>query len=330
MSQYSKRQQIKTLIDGKKHTPKEISQIVDVSLATVYNTRKRMIKDATLNHQKGAGRPPVVHDAIKYKVSQQIRRSNGAITLHDIHAKILSSGGTASIRTVRRSAKKLKYHKGFPTAVPMLSEANRSKRILWAKKNKRTRWQHAIFADEASFWLSRGRVKIWTKGNKKRFYPTTKHSSKIHIWATFSSCGTFPLCIFSQNLTGSSFCKILEWHLLDQAKVFHENKWFLVQDNDPKHSSNVAKAWMKEKMPKNTFIWPSQSPDLNPIENLLAWIKYQLNRLPHKRPTTIGELKKRLQKIWENIDPDFLRPYWESMPKRCNMVLDNHGFKIKY
>ena len=66
-------------------------------------------------------------------------------------------------------AKKLKYQKGFPTAVPMLSEANRSKRILWAKKNKRTRWQHAIFADEAVFWLSRGRVKIWTKGNKNDF-----------------------------------------------------------------------------------------------------------------------------------------------------------------
>ena len=41
MSQFSKRQQIQTLIEGKKHTPKEISQIVDVSLATVYNTRKK-------------------------------------------------------------------------------------------------------------------------------------------------------------------------------------------------------------------------------------------------------------------------------------------------
>ena len=75
-------------------------------------------------------------------------------------------------------------------------------------------------------------------------------------------------------------------------------------------------AWMKENMPKNTFVWPSQSQDLNPIENLFAWIKYQLNRLPHRRPKTIGELKKRLQKIWETIDPDFLRNYWESMQKR--------------
>ena len=54
------------------------------------------------------------------------------------------------------------------------------------------------------------------------------------------------------------------------------------------------------------------------------------NRLPHRRPKTIGELKKRLQKIWETIDTDFLRPYWESMQKRCNMVLTNNGFKIKY
>ena len=94
----------------KKYTLKEISQIV-VALATVYNTRKRMIKDVPLNHQKGAGRPPVVHDAIKYKVSQRIRRSNGAITLHDIHAKILSSGGTLPFELCVDAQKNLNTNK---------------------------------------------------------------------------------------------------------------------------------------------------------------------------------------------------------------------------
>ena len=92
MSQFSKRQQIQTLIEGKKHTPKEISQIVDISLATVYNTRKRITKNVPLNHRKGAGRSPVVYNAIKYKVSQQIRRSHEAISLHDIHGKYYLQG----------------------------------------------------------------------------------------------------------------------------------------------------------------------------------------------------------------------------------------------
>ena len=53
--------------------------------------------------------------------------------------------------------------------------------------------------------------------------------------------GTFPLCIIRENLNGLLYCKILEWHLLSQAEVFHGNSFFLVKDNDPKDTSKVLK-----------------------------------------------------------------------------------------
>ena len=171
---------------------------------------------------------------------------------------------------------------------------------------------------------------MWTKAGKKRWQPVPKHSQKVHIWAAFSSMGTFPLCIFRQNLTGGLYCKILQWHLLSQADVFHQNSWFLVEDNDPKHTSKVVKTFMEENMPRKLLDWPSQSPDINPIENLFAWIKYQLNRLPHRRPTTVSALELKLNQIWNGISPEFLEPYWHSMPKRCRMVVNNSGYPIKY
>ena len=73
-------------------------------------------------------------------------------------------------------------------------------------------------------------------------------------------------------MTGELFVKILDCHLLAQARVFHLDKWFLVMDNDPKHTSKVAKACCNTNMKKNMFEWPSQSPDINPIENLFAWM----------------------------------------------------------
>ena len=98
-------------------------------------------------------------------------------------------------------------------------------------------------------------------------------------------------------------------------------------DNDPKHTSKVAKAWCNTDMKKNMFEWPSQSPDINPIENLFAWIKHNIER---KCPRTKTDLKKTIIELWESIDPEFLKPFWSSMRRRCDMVIGNHGKKINY
>ncbi|KAI6655734.1 hypothetical protein LOD99_1876 [Oopsacas minuta] len=132
---------------------------------------------------------------------------------------------------------------------------------------------------------------MWCKGPRRIYQPTVKHSAKVHIWATFSLFGTFPLCIFSQNLDSHFFVEILKWHLLENANVFHGTEWFLIQDNDLKHTSRRCKTWIAENMPNNQLDWPSQSPDMNPIENLFSWMKYKLNR---DRPKTIKDLKARL------------------------------------
>ena len=81
----------------------------------------------------------------------------------------------------------------------------------------------------------------------------------------------------------------------------------MIQDNDPKHTSRLAKAWMKENIPKNQLDWPSQSPDLNPIEKLFGWMK---NKLQRKRIASIKELKVHLGALWESITPEFLEPYF--------------------
>ena len=94
-------------------------------------------------------------------------------------------------------------------------------------------WYRVVFSDEASFWLRNGKLRMWTKGKKTSIIPTVKHSPKLHIWAAFSSMGTFPLCVFTRNLDGQFFVEILKWHLLDQARAFHGDSWILNQDNDP-------------------------------------------------------------------------------------------------
>ena len=63
------------------------------------------------------------------------------------------------------------------------------------------------------------------------------------------------------------------------------------------------------------MIWPSQSPDLNPIEYLWARLKRALNSYP-KAASGILELWERVQDEWEKISKEVCLNLIESMPRR--------------
>ncbi|KAK3546402.1 hypothetical protein QTP70_026281, partial [Hemibagrus guttatus] len=81
--------------------------------------------------------------------------------------------------------------------------------------------------------------------------------------------------------------------------------WVLQQDNDPKHTSKSTSEWLKKS--KKTLEWPSQSPDLNPIEML--W--HDLKKVVHaQKPSNVAELQQFCKDEWAKIPP-----------QRCNRLI---------
>ena len=76
-----------------------------------------------------------------------------------------------------------------------------------------------------------------------------------------------------------------------------------------------------------TFGWPAQSPDLNPIENLWSYLDWKLK---NRKPSNEAELFKCLQEAWEAIPTDYLMRLVDSMPRRCEAVIEAKGHSTKY
>ena len=75
--------------------------------------------------------------------------------------------------------------------------------------------------------------------------------------------------------------------------------------------------------------WPSQSPDLNPMENLWSEIKLRLT-LRKDRPKSLDDLFERVQQEWKALPSSYLKSIGFSMPRRIQAVIENHGGHIKY
>ena len=106
--------------------------------------------------------------------------------------------------------------------------------------------------------------------------------------------------MFHQNLNAKLLVQIYNKGLLPSAAEWfgdEEEDWVLQEDNDPKHTSKIAKAWRADKNIVRLH-WPPQSPDLNPIENVWGLVKL---RVAQRHPKSMEALKKAIREEWKRL-----------------------------
>ena len=97
-------------------------------------------------------------------------------------------------------------------------------------------------------------------------------------------------------------------------------------DNDPKHTSKLVKGFL-ERCTFDTLAWPSQSPDMNPIEHLWGIVKRNIGNFRAKND---DEIWSKVCEEWYSIPNETCRKLVKSMKKRVVTLHKAKGGHTKY
>ena len=159
------------------------------------------------------------------------------------------------------------------------------------------------------------------------FAHRAKHPVKVHVWAGISLRGATGICIFEGTMKAPLYTQILDETLMPFATdVFPEGFRFM-QDNDPKHTSRHAKAWI-QRQNLNWWKTPAESPDLNPIENLWHELKEFLRR--EVKPKTKEELIDGIERYWKTVNKEKCARYIRHLRKVIPRVIELNGNATGY
>ncbi len=195
-------------------------------------------------------------------------------------------------------------------------------------------WENVIWSDETKIELF-GKIstcRVWRRKNAelhpKNTIPTVKHAGgNIMLWGCFSAKGPGRLICVKERMNGAMYRDILSENLLPSARALKMKRgWVFQHDNDPKHTTRAAKEWLRKKHFK-VLEWPSQSPDLNPIENLWRELKV---RVAQRQPQNITALEEICMEEWAKIPATVCENLVKTYRKRWTSVIANKEYITKY
>ncbi len=95
---------------------------------------------------------------------------------------------------------------------------------------------------------------------------SVKFPQSVMIWGAISSAGVGPLCFLKTNVTVPVHQDLLEHFMLPSAdQLFKDDDLIFQQYLAPAHTAKSTKSWSNDHG-VGVLDWPSNSPDLNPIE----------------------------------------------------------------
>lgn len=329
-------------------TQKIVSQRLSVSERSLRRWWHAHKAGSRLESRPKQGRPKTISRVAKIVISKSVGKRRQST--RRIATRLSNSGITISKSTVHRYLKGTLGLKSYKRPKkPRLTEKMKENRLKFARKTEKwtiEQWKKVLWSDESSFELfslpNRQNDRVWSKSSRN-IEPCLriKFPPKIQVWGmiSFQAVSELHLIPKGQMVNGAYYrdsilaktCldaikrKRKRGSILERSMLPNMSELFFMQDGAPAHTANSTQEWCSKKFPNfwRKAEWPGNSPDLNPIENVWAYMKEKISEMGDAN--TLKGLEKNLIEAWRSIPPDFLANLICSMPNRVKLVIEKDG-----
>ena len=165
-----------------------------------------------------------------------------------------------------------------------------------------------------------GDEKIYEKVHK----PLPKFSDSFMVAGGISRNGPGKLIFCVGTMDNTMYQRALRMYKEDIDRL--DETMYFQQDKASCHRHPSCKAFIRENLNSwDPELWPGNSPDLNPIEDIWSLMEERVNE---KQYATLDEKKFAVQELWNKIPISLCKRLCDSFDARIEQILKSGGKRV--